>query len=195
MERAPRSLKVHPTQIAQVKAAYGRSGCFNQKDLAEELGLSLDTLSKFLNGKPVDRMNALQICDRLSLDPDPLLMLGTAEVDAPEATPISAPELLTDGELAPLPPVMDVDFEEAVAVDPGSTAASAATIHIKQDLDTVEGLAAGHANQVNEPGAAPTQPSAPPSQVDVEQTVKVVKPSGIVIGSANQINRGPQEEA
>ena len=66
MERAPRSLKVHPAQIDRVRAAYGRSDCFNQKDLADELGMSLDTLSKFLTGKPVARANANEICCPLS---------------------------------------------------------------------------------------------------------------------------------
>lgn len=87
MERAPRSMKVHPAQLNRVKAAYGRSDCFNQKDLADELGMSLDTLSKFLNGKPVARANASEICRRLSLDSDEILILGNAEVETLEASP------------------------------------------------------------------------------------------------------------
>ncbi|MBW4475867.1 MAG: helix-turn-helix domain-containing protein [Tolypothrix brevis GSE-NOS-MK-07-07A] len=39
-----------------------------QQDLAEELGLSRDTVSKFLNGKTVDYLNFLEICRKLDLE-------------------------------------------------------------------------------------------------------------------------------
>jgi len=40
---------------------------FLNDPLAEELGISLATLSNFLNGKPVDFLNFIEICDRLNL--------------------------------------------------------------------------------------------------------------------------------
>ena len=193
MERAPRSLKVHPGQIAQVKAAYGRSGCFNQKDLAEELGLSLDTLSKFLNGKPVDRMNALQICDRLSLAPDATLMLGTDEVDTLEATPMTPPALplesLAGGELAPLPP-MDVDFE-AVEDAPVSTAEPDTKMSIKQTATNNDGFMFGHVNRVKD--KSQTKPAddqadavKPPQDIDIEQSVETN--TGFMFGHVDQLD-------
>ncbi|KAB8315749.1 molecular chaperone Tir [Tolypothrix campylonemoides VB511288] len=64
----PRSVKVGKEFIDQVKAAVQRQGYPRQKDLAEELGLSLATVSNFLNGKSIDCLNFQEICDRLGLD-------------------------------------------------------------------------------------------------------------------------------
>ena len=61
-------MKVGEEFIDQVKAAVQRHGYPRQKDLAEELGLSLATVSNFLNGKAVDCLNFKEICDRLGLD-------------------------------------------------------------------------------------------------------------------------------
>jgi DNA-binding Xre family transcriptional regulator len=61
----PRSLKVHPEYINQVKSAVKRNGYPRQKDLAEDLEISLATINNFLNGKPVDYLNFLEICRRL----------------------------------------------------------------------------------------------------------------------------------
>jgi DNA-binding Xre family transcriptional regulator len=64
----PRSLRVRPECIKQVKSALQRNGYARQKDLAEELGYCLDTVSKFLNGKPIDNQNFKEICIKLALD-------------------------------------------------------------------------------------------------------------------------------
>ncbi len=66
--RGNRSLRVRPDCIVKVKAAVKRKGYARQRDLAEELGLSLATLSNFLNGKPVDCLNFTEVCDRLGLE-------------------------------------------------------------------------------------------------------------------------------
>ncbi|MCC5668326.1 AAA-like domain-containing protein [Nostoc sp. CHAB 5784] len=63
-----RSVKVDKKFIYKMKAAVQRQGYPRQKDLAEELGLSLATVSNFLNGKPVDCLNFQEICDKLDLD-------------------------------------------------------------------------------------------------------------------------------
>ena len=63
-----RSLKVHPKHRQHVKSTVQREGFPRQKDLAEELNLSLATVSNFLNGKPVDYLNFLEIAERLSLN-------------------------------------------------------------------------------------------------------------------------------
>ncbi len=63
-----RSLKVHPQYIEQVKHAVKRSGFPRQKDLAEDLQLSLATISNFLNGRPVDYLNFVEICQKLNLN-------------------------------------------------------------------------------------------------------------------------------
>ncbi len=64
----PRSLRVAPQYIEQVKLAVRRNGYPRQKDLAEELGIALATLSNFLNGRPVDYLNFDEICHKLGLN-------------------------------------------------------------------------------------------------------------------------------
>lgn len=64
----PRSVKIQDKYITKVKTAVQRQGYARQKDLAEELGLSLATVSHFLNGKPIDVLNFQEICERLGLD-------------------------------------------------------------------------------------------------------------------------------
>jgi AAA-like domain len=61
-----RSLTVRPEYIGMVKTKV-KQLFPRQKDLAEELWLSLATVSNFLNGKPVDHLNFLDICEKLGL--------------------------------------------------------------------------------------------------------------------------------
>lgn len=61
-----RSLKVHPDFISQVKLAVKRAGYPRQKDLADELQMSLATISNYLNGRPVDNLNFQEISERLA---------------------------------------------------------------------------------------------------------------------------------
>ncbi|MEB3190986.1 MAG: helix-turn-helix domain-containing protein, partial [Snowella sp.] len=63
-----RSLQVKPEFIQTIKGAVRRNGYPSQQALASELGLSRDVVSRFLNGKPVDYLNALEICRALNLD-------------------------------------------------------------------------------------------------------------------------------
>ncbi|HAC65970.1 MAG TPA: hypothetical protein DCF68_21170, partial [Cyanothece sp. UBA12306] len=63
-----RSLKLKPEYKKQVKASVTRRGFASQTHLATKLGLSRDVISRFLNGKPVDRLNAEEICDKLGWD-------------------------------------------------------------------------------------------------------------------------------
>lgn len=62
----PRSLKVKPEYVNRVKSAVKRNGFPRQRDLAEELNFSLATVNNFLNGKPVDYLNFLEICKYLA---------------------------------------------------------------------------------------------------------------------------------
>ncbi|MEH2051528.1 NB-ARC domain-containing protein [Nostoc sp.] len=64
----PRSLRIAPKYISKVRSALQHRGFPRQQDLAEELVLSRDTVSKFLNGKTVDYLNFLEICRKLDLD-------------------------------------------------------------------------------------------------------------------------------
>ena len=64
----PRSLRVAPQHLEQVKSALLRNGFARQQNLAEDLGLSRDTISRFLNGKPVGYPNFYEICHRLELN-------------------------------------------------------------------------------------------------------------------------------
>lgn len=63
-----RSLRVNLEYIAQVKLALKRNGYLRQKDLAEELGISLSTLNNYLNGRAVDILNFQEISERLEQD-------------------------------------------------------------------------------------------------------------------------------
>jgi transcriptional regulator with XRE-family HTH domain len=94
-----RSLKVSPGCIEQVKSALGRKGFLSQRDLAEELGISLSTVKSFLAGKPVDCINFEEISGRLGYEwrnivhidetiPKPLLEETSAFITC---TPITHP--------------------------------------------------------------------------------------------------------
>ncbi|MGB7439573.1 MAG: molecular chaperone Tir, partial [Coleofasciculaceae cyanobacterium] len=61
----PRSLRVAPGYIDKAKAALLRNGFPRQQDLADELGISRDLVSRFLNGHPVRYLNFLEICQKL----------------------------------------------------------------------------------------------------------------------------------
>ena len=63
-----RSLCVAKNKLEIVKQAFTRSGYSSQQDLAEELTCNRGTISKFFNGRPVERLLFREICDRLSLD-------------------------------------------------------------------------------------------------------------------------------
>lgn len=61
----PRSLSVRYDLLTFVKSTLLRNGFPSQKILAEELGISQSTVSNFLNGKPVDYINFLELSRRL----------------------------------------------------------------------------------------------------------------------------------
>ena len=63
-----RSSRVAPDKIQKVKAAVERNGFPSQKALAVETGLSRATVHNFLNGKPVDRLNFVELSEKLQLD-------------------------------------------------------------------------------------------------------------------------------
>lgn len=60
-----RSLQVQTQYLPLLKAALLRNGFPSQKLLAEALALSPSTVSNFLNGKPVDYLNFLELCRAL----------------------------------------------------------------------------------------------------------------------------------
>ncbi|MCC5663543.1 AAA-like domain-containing protein [Nostoc sp. CHAB 5784] len=68
MLRSVRSGIVRKDCIQKVKLAVKRCGYPRQKDLADELGYSLATVSNFLNGKPVDFWYFQEICQKLGQD-------------------------------------------------------------------------------------------------------------------------------
>ncbi|MGL6344349.1 MAG: hypothetical protein ACRC80_35030 [Waterburya sp.] len=68
MPRKRRSLKVHPESITKLKLAVWRKGFPRQIDLALELGMSLSTISNYLNAKPVAILNFMEISERLGFE-------------------------------------------------------------------------------------------------------------------------------
>jgi transcriptional regulator with XRE-family HTH domain len=63
-----RSLKVRSDCIQKAKLALKRNGFPNQRGFAEELGLALSTVSRFLTGKTVDYATFVGICGKLAID-------------------------------------------------------------------------------------------------------------------------------
>ncbi|MBP0020757.1 MAG: AAA-like domain-containing protein [Cyanobacteria bacterium SBLK] len=68
MSRASRSLRLAKCYIKTTKLTVQKNGFTTQQKLAEYLGLSLSTVSNFLNGRPVDSINFIEICFALNLD-------------------------------------------------------------------------------------------------------------------------------
>jgi len=58
----PRSLKIRPDRIPTIKSTLLRNGFPSQRILAEHLEIAQSTVSSFLNGKPVDYLNFLELC-------------------------------------------------------------------------------------------------------------------------------------
>lgn len=63
-----RSLKVAPQYIQRVKDSFNRSSFPSHQALATEAGFSRDTVTKFLNGRQIDRLNFIELCEKLELD-------------------------------------------------------------------------------------------------------------------------------
>ncbi len=63
-----RSLKVAPEYIQKAKSALQRKGYPSQQALATETGYSLSTVKNFLSGKAVDRLNFVELSEKLGLD-------------------------------------------------------------------------------------------------------------------------------
>jgi transcriptional regulator with XRE-family HTH domain len=75
----PRSIRVRPEFISEVKSALPRNGYIRQTDLAEYLQISQSTISSFLNGRPVDYLNFQEICRALGLEWQDIANLTTIE--------------------------------------------------------------------------------------------------------------------
>ena len=84
----PRSLRVQPTQLNRVKLALQRNGYPSQRALAEEVGLSLATVSNFLTGKPVDYTTFEELSRQLGLE-----WKDIANLDFETQTPIKTQTL------------------------------------------------------------------------------------------------------
>ncbi|MEO0988919.1 MAG: NB-ARC domain-containing protein, partial [Cyanobacteria bacterium J06639_14] len=115
-----RSLKVDSQSIELVKGSLRRCGFRSQRTLAEDLNLALSTVSRFLNGKPVDFATFVEICDRLSLDWQAItdiIEADTAEDVAPQTTADRTSHLTATSESEPiepdsaLPPIPDPKSE------------------------------------------------------------------------------------
>jgi hypothetical protein len=63
-----RSLKLRTEYIAEVKFALWRKGFPRQVDFAEDIYMSLSTVSKYLNGKSVAILNFIEISERLGFE-------------------------------------------------------------------------------------------------------------------------------
>lgn len=75
----PRSIRVRQELIPRVKQAVTRSGFVRQKDVALELDLADSTIRNFLNGRPVDSTNFMEICRVLNLEWRDVADLGEPE--------------------------------------------------------------------------------------------------------------------
>ncbi len=99
----PRSLQLKPELKKSIKALLPRNAFASQQALAEHLGLSRDVVSRFLNAKPVDRLNAEEICRALGCDVREVTYIEEAEVNTEETqtkqTKIDSGEATDDSSL------------------------------------------------------------------------------------------------
>ncbi|MBD2773522.1 helix-turn-helix domain-containing protein [Iningainema tapete] len=99
----PRSLKVASQYIKKVKAALHRNGFPRQQNLAEDLGMSRDTVSRFLNGKPISYLNFEEICQKLGLNLQEIADFETEDNEILElvsSVEFISEQLLSYGELS-----------------------------------------------------------------------------------------------
>ncbi|MGK7884433.1 MAG: hypothetical protein AB4057_07385 [Crocosphaera sp.] len=68
MSRLLRSLSVAEIHKDKLEYALIRKGYATQKLFAEDMQLSLSTINKFFNCKPIDKLNFIEICHQLDLD-------------------------------------------------------------------------------------------------------------------------------
>ena len=87
-----RSLQVLVEQFESVKLALKQQGYARQKDLAEELQLSRSTLSNYLNGRPVDQLNFMEISDALQLDWQAIADFSEEAIGCALVNSVSEPE-------------------------------------------------------------------------------------------------------
>ncbi|NES22507.1 MAG: XRE family transcriptional regulator [Symploca sp. SIO3E6] len=100
MLRSLRSLKIDPSYIPQIKSAIREKGYARQQDLADELQMSLNTLSNYLNGKPVDYLNFVEISKRLGLNWQEISGFGTSiYIERPPIESSCYQEILQPGSL------------------------------------------------------------------------------------------------
>ncbi len=102
-----RSLKVQPKYIQDVKLAWWLKSNGREQELAQELGRSLliVIINLFLKGKPVNRLNFIEICNILGLDWR--LIAGLEDRENPPASSGKA-----TGELEQRDSLSSVSFEE-----------------------------------------------------------------------------------
>jgi len=81
-----RSFSVHPQSIPKVKQAWRNKSHGRDRELAETLGLSLETLNQFLKGQPVKGLNFVELCQVLELD-----WQDVAGVDSPQNLVFDSP--------------------------------------------------------------------------------------------------------
>ncbi len=63
-----RSIKVAPEHIDKVQLTLRQSVYPSQSALAGDVGLTRPTVSNFFNGKPIDYLNFLEICQKIKID-------------------------------------------------------------------------------------------------------------------------------
>lgn len=101
----PRSVSVRQECIPKVKLALRRNGYIAQRLLAEHIEISQSTVSNFLNGKPVDYLNFIEICRVLGLD-------WQAVADLEPSTEEEEPPLSSDPPVLYMPPPTTLELPE-----------------------------------------------------------------------------------
>ncbi|ACK73982.1 hypothetical protein PCC7424_5404 (plasmid) [Gloeothece citriformis PCC 7424] len=80
----PRSLKVAEVHKDKLEYALLRKGYATQKLFAENIELSLATVNKFFNCKPIDKLNFTEICHHLELDWDVITVSNSPDISPAE---------------------------------------------------------------------------------------------------------------
>ncbi|MEH2415482.1 tetratricopeptide repeat protein, partial [Nostoc sp.] len=77
----PRGTKVRKDCIQKVKQALKRNRFLRQQELADELKVHLNTVNSFLNGRNIDHLNFLEICNKLSLNVQEIADFSETDVE------------------------------------------------------------------------------------------------------------------
>jgi diguanylate cyclase (GGDEF)-like protein len=107
-----RSIRVAPEHIEKVQLALRQGVYPSQSALASDVGLTRPTISNFFNGKPVDYLNFIEICQRLDLDWRAIAARGVKDDESPPLDEDAAFQV----SIAPIPQVPQPENQNEIDI-------------------------------------------------------------------------------